>query len=189
MMFRSLMIALATLAFAVPLSAAKAKVLISVDESAQRMTVTVDGKRRWTWPVSTGRSGFATPTGSFTTFRMEEDHYSKEWDEAPMPHSIFFTKLGHAIHGTMDRRRLGSAASHGCVRLSTANAATLYALVKQKGLANTQVVVTARRPANALVARRTLRPVPESKMGPTPLQATFEQNNTVFGFTQPERSD
>ena len=106
-----------------------------------------------------------------------------------MPHSIFFTKLGHAIHGTMDRRRLGSAASHGCVRLSTANAATLYALVKQKGLANTQVVVTARRPANALVARRTLRPVPESKMGPTPLQATFEQNNTVFGFTQPERSD
>jgi L,D-transpeptidase catalytic domain len=192
MMFRSLMIALATLAFAVPLSAAKANVLISVDESAQRMTVTVDGERRWTWPVSTGRSGFATPTGSFTTFRMEEDHYSKEWDEAPMPHSIFFTKLGHAIHGTMDRRRLGSAASHGCVRLSTSNAATLYALVKQKGLANTQVVVTARRPANALVARRTLRPVPEqpeSKMGPTPLQATFEQNNTVFGFTQPERSD
>lgn len=191
MMFRPLMIALATLAVVgVPLSAAEANVLISVDESAQRMTVTVDGERRWTWPVSTGRAGFATPTGSFTTFRMEEDHYSKEWHEAPMPHSIFFTKQGHAIHGTLDRRRLGSAASHGCVRLSTSNAAMLYALVRKKGLANTQVVVTAGHPAySPSVARRNTRPTPEQtepKMGPPPLQATFEQNNTVPWFTRPE---
>ncbi len=47
---------------------------------------------------------------------MEADHYSKEWDDAPMPHSIFFTKRGHAIHGTDYARRLGDPASHGCVR-------------------------------------------------------------------------
>jgi hypothetical protein len=31
---------------------------------------------------------------------MEIDHYSEEWDDAPMPYSIFFTQIGHAIHGT-----------------------------------------------------------------------------------------
>ena len=79
---------------------AQAEILITVDKSAQRMTVARDGEALYTWPVSTGRSGYATPSGSFTPFRMEADHYSKEWDDAPMPHSIFFTKIGHAIHGS-----------------------------------------------------------------------------------------
>ena len=64
------------------------------------MTVAVDGVERYHWPVSTGIPSHETPNGSFRTFRMEEDHYSKEFDDAPMPHSIFFTKIGHAIHGT-----------------------------------------------------------------------------------------
>jgi len=80
-----------------------------------------------------------TPNGSFRAFRMEEDHYSKEFDDAPMPHSIFFTKIGHAIHGTDFENRLGSPASHGCVRLSKANASTLYALVQAEGVLNTTV--------------------------------------------------
>jgi hypothetical protein len=128
---------------------AAAAILISVDRSTQRMIVSVDGAQRWVWPVSTGRNGYATPAGSYTAFRMEEDHYSKEFDDAPMPHSIFFTKEGHAIHGTLDARHLGSAASHGCVRLSTANAAKLYALVEQQGLPNTMVVITGKTPAGA----------------------------------------
>jgi hypothetical protein len=73
---------------------------------------------------------------------MEEDHYSKEFDDAPMPHSIFFTKIGHAIHGTDSVSRLGTPASHGCVRLSRANASTLYALVQQEGVLNTTVMLT-----------------------------------------------
>ena len=141
-------------AFVVPAVAA-ASILITVDRSTQRMTVNVDGVQRWVWPVSTGRSGYATPAGNYTAFRMEEDHYSKEFDDAPMPHSIFFTKLGHAIHGTLDARHLGSAASHGCVRLSTANAAKLYALVEEQGLPNTKVVITGATPSGApAVARR-----------------------------------
>src|SRR5215218_10224838 len=87
---------------------ANAKVLITIDKSAQRMAVNVDGDTRWTWPVSTGRGGYATPSGRFTAFRMEKDHFSKEWDDAPMPHSIFFTKQGHAIHGSYETKRLGS---------------------------------------------------------------------------------
>jgi hypothetical protein len=77
---------------------------------------------------------------------MEVTHFSKEWDDAPMPHSIFFTKVGHAIHGTYDVAHLGSAVSHGCVRLSAANATQLYQLVKAEGMPNTKVVVTGEQP-------------------------------------------
>ena len=144
--------------------AAQAKVSITVDKNTQTMTVAVDGVERYQWPVSTGLPSYETPNGSFRTFRMEEDHYSKEFDDAPMPHSIFFTKIGHAIHGTDSVNRLGSPASHGCVRLSRANASTLYALVQREGVLNTNVTLTgssqialARNPrpnANAAVARR-----------------------------------
>ena len=73
---------------------------------------------------------------------MNEIWYSKQWDNSPMPHSIFFMKDGHAIHGSYEVKNLGKPASHGCVRISPENAATLYALVKENGLDNTQVVLT-----------------------------------------------
>ena len=85
--------------------AAQAKVAITVDKDNQQMTVAVDGVERYRWPVSSGLPSYETPNGSFRTFRMEEDHYSKEFDDAPMPHSIFFTKIGprdprHRIRST-----------------------------------------------------------------------------------------
>ena len=58
-----------------------------------------------------------------------------------MPYSIFFTGMGHAIHGTGHVAALGRPASHGCVRLSRPHAAELFALVKAEGLGNTRVVV------------------------------------------------
>lgn len=143
--------------------AAQAKVAITVDKDNQQMTVAVDGVERYRWPVSSGLPSYETPSGSFRTFRMEEDHYSKEFDDAPMPHSIFFTKQGHAIHGTDSVGRLGSPASHGCVRLSRDNASKLYALVQQEGVLNTTVTLTGSsqvalarnpRPRNNAVARR-----------------------------------
>jgi L,D-transpeptidase catalytic domain len=124
----------------------RSAVLVTIDKTSQRMTVSVDGTRRYTWPVSTGRAGYATPSGSFKPFRLEKDHYSREWDDAPMPNSIFFTSKGHAIHGSFETRRLGSPASHGCVRLAPANAATLFALVKTQGLGNTRIVLTGQAP-------------------------------------------
>lgn len=130
---------LAALAWAAP---AGAKVLIVVDKSSQQMNVSVDGVHRWTWPVSTGVPRYDTPSGQYRAFRMEADHFSKEWDDAPMPHSIFFTRQGHAIHGYLNTRNIGNPASHGCVRLSPGHAARLYALVQQQGVLNTTVVLT-----------------------------------------------
>jgi hypothetical protein len=145
--------ALAALTLAQP---ARANVMIIIDKSAQKMTVTVDGEDRYTWPVSTGRPGYDTPSGEFQPFRMERDHFSREWDDAPMPNSVFFTKIGHAIHGTFEARNLGRPVSHGCVRLSTENAATLFALVKEEGVFNTRVRLLgdAPKPADVPVARR-----------------------------------
>ncbi len=137
----------AALTFAGAPVPASAKILITVDKTTQQMTVAVDGARRWQWPVSTGRRGHATPSGRFTAFRLEKDHFSKEWDNAPMPHSIFFTANGHAIHGSFETRRLGRPASAGCVRLAPANAAQLFALVQQQGVTSATVVITASGPA------------------------------------------
>jgi len=141
-MGRSIALLLSAIFATAIIGTAQAEVLIKIDKSSQTLTVSRDGEPLYTWPVSTGRTGHATPSGAFSAFRMEADHYSKEWDDAPMPHSIFFTKLGHAIHGTYDAKKLGTPASHGCVRLSPAHAATLFALVKQNGVTNTKVVLT-----------------------------------------------
>ena len=161
---RSFLVAFSGLMLFAATGAAQAKVEITVDKNDQMMTVAVDGVPRYHWPVSTGNPSHETPNGTFRTFRMEADHFSKEFDDAPMPHSIFFTKIGHAIHGTESESKLGIPVSHGCVRLSRANAATLYALVQQEGVLNTTVTLTgssrialARNPrsgATTVVARR-----------------------------------
>src|SRR5499427_7855531 len=117
-------------------------VRINIDKTKQKMTVFLDGVEKYDWPVSTGRAGYSTPSGTYTATSMNEVWYSKQWDNAPMPHSIFFKKDGHAVHGSYEVKNLGKAVSHGCVRISPENATTLYALVKQNGLANTQVVLT-----------------------------------------------
>jgi hypothetical protein len=121
------------------------------------MTVTVNGAQIYDWPVSTGGSGYDTPSGTFKPFRMEIDHYSDEWDDAPMPYSIFFTPKGHAIHGYLDTKNIGRPASHGCVRLTKANAEKLYALVQEDGVLNTTVILTGTTPSRApAVAKRQL---------------------------------
>jgi lipoprotein-anchoring transpeptidase ErfK/SrfK len=119
----------------------QSKVVVTIDKGIQEMTVWVDGREKYSWPVSTGIGGYSTPSGNFTASSMNKIWYSRQWDNAPMPHAIFFTKKGHAIHATNETKKLGTPASHGCVRLSPKNAATLFALVKEKGLKNTEVVL------------------------------------------------
>ena len=122
-------------------SAARANVLISVDKTTQQMSISVDGVPRYRWTVSTGRAGYGTPSGTYQPQRMEKTWFSKEYYNSPMPHSIFFHG-GYAIHGSYEINRLGGPASHGCIRLHPANAATLFALVKQKGMSDTIIVVS-----------------------------------------------
>jgi hypothetical protein len=125
--------------------AALAAVHIHIDKPTQVMTVTVDGQVAYRWRVSTGASKYSTPAGSYTPFRLVKMHYSREWDNAGMPHSIFFTTRGHAIHGS-DHPNIGRPASHGCVRLSLGNAATLFQLVSARGMGNTKVVIAGSDP-------------------------------------------
>jgi lipoprotein-anchoring transpeptidase ErfK/SrfK len=123
-------------------------ILINIDKNKQQMTVFLDGVESYNWPVSTGKAGYSTPSGTFTALSMNEIWYSKEWDNAPMPHAIFFMKDGHAIHGSYEVKHLGKAASHGCVRISPENATTLYSLVEKTGLKNTQVVLAGDAPGS-----------------------------------------
>jgi hypothetical protein len=115
------------------------KVNITVNKVSQKMTVVVDGEEKYVWLVSTGGKGYDTPSGSFNVFRMEKEHFSQEWDDAPMPYSMFFTGQGHAIHGSFHTKRLGTRASHGCVRLAPENAAVLFDLVQKAGYKNSTV--------------------------------------------------
>ncbi len=116
------------------------KVQIRVDISSQTMTVLVHGKVEHVWKVSTAGRGYVTPTGFWTPYRMHVMWHSRKYDNAPMPHSIFFHG-GYAIHATPHIKRLGKPASHGCVRLHPDNAKALFALVRQYGPSTVRVSV------------------------------------------------
>ena len=150
LVYASLLAAGLTLPFASPVFAG---VDISIDKTNQHMTVSVDGVTRYVFPVSTGRPGYNTPSGVFHPRWMSVLHYSKQYDDAPMPHSIFFTS-GYAIHGFTDTPFGAAAVSHGCVRLPPEDAALLFRFVKQDGMANTTIVIHGHIPHGGLVARR-----------------------------------
>ena len=144
-------------------------IVINIDKTMQRMTILLDGVQRYDWPVSTGKAGYSTPSGSFTPLFMNKVWYSKEGDNAPMPHAIFFMKDGHAIHGSYEVRHLGKAVSHGCVRISPQNATTLYTLVEKIGLKNTEVVLAGDTPGGeAKVARSTNSRTPHTHAAAAP---------------------
>ncbi|HEV1999832.1 MAG TPA: L,D-transpeptidase [Xanthobacteraceae bacterium] len=115
--------------------------MAEVNLSRQTMMVSVDGVVHHVWPVSTGKGGWRTPTGTFRPQSMHVRHFSSLFHGAPMPYSIFFH--GHfAIHGTTEVRNLGRRASHGCVRLHPVNARTLFELIKGQGPGNARILVT-----------------------------------------------
>jgi lipoprotein-anchoring transpeptidase ErfK/SrfK len=118
---------------------AKAEVFITIDKSDQTMYVETLTDT-YEWPISTGREGYNTPSGEYRPYLLKKLHYSKKYDNAPMPWSIFFHE-GYAIHATGEVERLGSPASHGCVRLELKNARWLYRLIDESGKENTYIRV------------------------------------------------
>lgn len=118
---------------------ARADLVVTISKSQQRMSVAVDGNEAHRWLISTGRGRYATPAGQFRPVRFEKSWFSRKYDWAPMPHSIFFYK-GYAIHGTTEIASLGRVASHGCVRLHPTNAATLFELARAER--RVRIVVT-----------------------------------------------
>ena len=134
----------AMLAVCLPGSPAKAELVVTISKADQRMSVSVDGSEMYRWPVSTGRGRYATPSGHWRPVRFERSWYSRKYDNAPMPFSIFFHR-GYAVHGTTEVHQLGRAASHGCVRLHPDNAATLFSIARAQGALGTRIVVTGLR--------------------------------------------
>jgi lipoprotein-anchoring transpeptidase ErfK/SrfK len=121
-------------------AACAASVLATVNLSQQRMEVIVDGVKRYSWQVSTGKEGWRTRPGSYTPFALTPYYYSKRWN-MPLTYLISIDEDGTAIHGTTHTDRLGRPASHGCIRLDTNNAAILYHLIETHGMWSTQIIV------------------------------------------------
>ena len=167
-------------------------ILININKAKQRMTVFVDGIEKYHWPVSTGRAGYSTPSGTYTATSMNEIWYSKQWDNSPMPHSIFFMKDGHAIHGSYEVKNLGKPVFTWLRAHLAENATTLYALVKQNGLGNTQVVLTgvtpggefksARAPAQAHHAQAQAQADPGSSFSPFGAPNYYNYYNGPQGY-------
>jgi lipoprotein-anchoring transpeptidase ErfK/SrfK len=130
-----LALAFSVMLLGIPAQGWAASLVANVNVSTQTMTVIN------TWKVSTARKGYITPRGTWRPKRMHRMWHSRKYDMSPMPYSVFYHG-GYAIHGTSYVKRLGRPASHGCVRLATANAAKFYALVKQIGPGNTRIVVS-----------------------------------------------
>lgn len=75
-------------------------------------------------PITSGRPGYETPTGTFHVTYKDIDHWSRAYD-APMPYSVFFTDTGVAFHeGSLTQQ------SHGCVHLSPEAARVYYNALK-----------------------------------------------------------
>jgi hypothetical protein len=73
--------------------------------------------------VSTGRSGYETPTGDFSVSEKDVDHHSSLYEDASMPYFMRLTDSGVGMHaGWLP----GYPASHGCVRLPFGMAQKLY---------------------------------------------------------------
>jgi lipoprotein-anchoring transpeptidase ErfK/SrfK len=125
----------------VPAQGWAAGLVANVNVSTQTMIVIKHGRVIHTWKVSTARRGYITPRGTWRPKRMHRMWHSRKYDMSPMPYSVFYHG-GYAIHGTSYVKNLGRPASHGCVRLATANAAKFYSLVKQIGPGNTRIVVS-----------------------------------------------
>jgi lipoprotein-anchoring transpeptidase ErfK/SrfK len=121
-------------------SIAQAEIVAKINLSSQRMSVFLNGAPRYNWPVSTARSGYRTPTGTFKPTALVRYHRSSIYDGSPMPYSIFFLR-GYAIHGSYEVKHLGRPVSHGCIRLAPGHAAVLYSLVQRYGTGNTLIQI------------------------------------------------
>ncbi len=107
---------------------------IEVNLTQQRMYAYEGDFMIYDIPISTGKPGWETPTGSFVIFSKLELHdmqgraRGEEWDVPNVPHVMYFREGGYAIHGTYWHNVFGTGArvSHGCVNAPLGLAEALY---------------------------------------------------------------
>lgn len=132
---------------------------VNIDLAQQQMVVSENGAALYSWPISSGSAKFPTPRGTFRPQWSAKMWYSRKYDMAPMPHAVFIHG-GVAVHGTQHLSRLGTPASHGCIRLAPGNARTFYNLVHKHGYKATRVAIhgTPKYSAPAIASRKNTRP-------------------------------
>lgn len=105
-------------------------VLVYVDVARQTATVYRNGVRFAVSTVSTGRKGYATPTGVFTILQKDKNHRSSKYNNAPMYYQQRLTWDGVALHaGGLP----GYPESHGCVHLPIEFAKLLFGTTQMGG--------------------------------------------------------
>jgi len=166
-------------------SSAALKAVIDLED--QEMRVYLDGDQEYTWKVSTARAGYVTPNGTYKAQWLSRMHYSKKFDDAPMPYSVFFHD-GYAIHGTDSISRLGRPASHGCVRLHPDNAKTLFDLVKRVGKSNATIQIVGTPPISKVErsyrredGRLNHRPIYEGRLVPSRRSSRSSDSSECLG--------
>jgi lipoprotein-anchoring transpeptidase ErfK/SrfK len=103
-------------------------VLVSIPQQA--MHVYRNGILIGRTTVSTGSKGHATPGGVFSILEKKQEHYSKKYDNAPMPNMQRLTWTGIAMHsGNLP----GYPASHGCVRMPFDFSQLLFSATEKGG--------------------------------------------------------
>lgn len=75
--------------------------------------------------VSTGTQKNPTPPGIFNVLEKKTIHYSRKYDNAPMPFMQRIDRFGIALHAGQNP---GRPASHGCIRLPSEFAKKLFAI-------------------------------------------------------------
>lgn len=166
--------ALALAAFVLAPASASARIDIRIDLADQTMRVETTSGDVHIWPISSGRQGYGTPRGTYEPYRLAKMHRSRKYNNAPMPHSIFFHG-GYAIHATTEERRLGRPASHGCIRLSRVNAAKLFELVKADGAV---IAINGNPPRDTMLA---------SKSKPTTVASARSAKRVAVAAAAPAR--
>jgi peptidoglycan hydrolase-like protein with peptidoglycan-binding domain len=101
---------------------------VIVSKSKQTLAVYENGELVATSKVSTGKPGHGTPSGIFSILEKRKYHESNIYSAAPMPFMQRLTWSGIALH---EGKVPNYPASHGCVRLPSAFAKSLYQMTKR----------------------------------------------------------
>jgi hypothetical protein len=108
-----------------PAAAELGPILVLVSLGEQRAYVYRNGMQIGVTTVSSGRSGYGTPTGVFVILQKDKDHHSSKYNNAAMPYTQRLTWDGVALHaGGLP----GYPSSHGCVHLPSKFAEELFAV-------------------------------------------------------------
>ena len=119
-------------------------IFLQISIAEQRAYLYVNGQHSATWKVSTGLSAPTKRWDNHPTNRVYDRYNSTRYPGGDwkglgnMPYAIFYYG-GFAVHGTPKSNwpKLGSKASHGCIRLHPDSAFKLNRLVRYYGVKNT----------------------------------------------------